>query len=346
VNAHHNRLFVRGPNHVDIFELPSGEFCATLDLDVGRWSEDRFLRSPQGAWQALSADGLIATLTPVFGTDDPLGQFVTTLFEARGVEGPIGITAAGDLYFTGLRDFWRLPLAPATRRPPGRFVSQSSEIMGKSRCGRRIIIRVISASPVEGSAERWFFIAVGTSPATTTCSFIGDSRGGLMWRGEACLEPDLEQLPIAPNIRNQFSKIGVLGRDQLILLGKRSQWFAFVPHGKRMQLDPIRPNPEQVHAIQDLKDWRLQSGFGFNLKVAVWSDGSRAVLDARGMLHLRSMRDVPESTLLLGDRQISGWSSDGRIWGQPFFCGDGVPVDDVDAICRELIEAFAEGLPR
>jgi hypothetical protein len=187
---------------------------------------------------------------------------------------------------------------------------------------------------------------VGSGPSTTSYRYLGDSQHG---QGDAprlaCLEPDLEQLPIAPNIRNHFSRIGVLGSGQLVLMGKLEQWFAVVRRDKRMLLEAIRPSPGSVRAVSEFADWRSRASFGFNLKTAAWSDGSRAVLDARGMLHLRSSGDVPETTLLLGDRQISGWCCDGRIWGQPFFCGEQSAVDDVAGIFHELIEAFAGRLP-
>ena len=57
--------------------------------------------------------------------------------------------------------------------------------------------------------------------------------------------------------------------------------------------------------------------------MAAWDDGSRAWLDSRGMLHLRSADpDVPEVTLVLGGDDLAGWASDGSVFGHRYYVGD------------------------
>jgi hypothetical protein len=48
--------------------------------------------------------------------------------------------------------------------------------------------------------------------------------------------------------------------------------------------------------------------------------GSRAFLDSRGLLHLKSgARNLPEISLVLADGEVAGWTSDGFVCGPPFF---------------------------
>ncbi|HEX7376620.1 MAG TPA: hypothetical protein VF278_05880, partial [Pirellulales bacterium] len=61
----------------------------------------------------------------------------------------------------------------------------------------------------------------------------------------------------------------------------------------------------------------------FRLRIARWADGSRAWLDSRGLLHLKSSdRTLPELTIVLApDAEVSAWASDGRVWGLCFYTG-------------------------
>lgn len=63
-----------------------------------------------------------------------------------------------------------------------------------------------------------------------------------------------------------------------------------------------------------------------NLKFTkyIWADGSEAVLDSRGLLHLKSSdTSVAECTLLLVlEKTTAGWSADGKLTGNPYFTGN------------------------
>jgi hypothetical protein len=76
------------------------------------------------------------------------------------------------------------------------------------------------------------------------------------------------------------------------------------------------------------------------LRRAVWNDGSEAFLDTRGLLHLRSANiNIPELSIVLTSGPLSGWSADGRYWGDRYFIGDGpllVPPDDIFATIQQF----------
>jgi hypothetical protein len=54
-----------------------------------------------------------------------------------------------------------------------------------------------------------------------------------------------------------------------------------------------------------------------------WPDGSEAVVDTRGLLHLRSAdTSVPElSVLLVIGQPTAAWAADGNVAGSPYFTG-------------------------
>ena len=50
--------------------------------------------------------------------------------------------------------------------------------------------------------------------------------------------------------------------------------------------------------------------------------GSRAFLDSRGLLHLKSSDPkVPEVTLVLSEPNLAGWCSNGDLWGEKYYTG-------------------------
>lgn len=77
-------------------------------------------------------------------------------------------------------------------------------------------------------------------------------------------------------------------------------------------------------------------GVGYTLREVKWKDGSRAVLDSRGMLHLQSSDStIPEMTLVFNEKNVSGWCSTCQIWGRDYFLDEGCP--DVRKVAPEVI---------
>jgi hypothetical protein len=79
----------------------------------------------------------------------------------------------------------------------------------------------------------------------------------------------------------------------------------------------------------------------------IWANGSEAVLDSRGLLHLKS-NDVaiPQvSIILVVEKTTACWSADGMVTGSAYFTGknppNGVPVAD---FYEQYIQSFIKGL--
>jgi hypothetical protein len=107
--------------------------------------------------------------------------------------------------------------------------------------------------------------------------------------------------------------------------------------------------PNRVRAFSDriaLFSDRIALGANrWGLRCATWEDGSRAYLDDRHLLHLRSSDpSVPEVSLVLAEGEISGWCSDGRTWGHPYFLVD-EPSAGPGEVWEDAIRPFLERLP-
>ena len=105
--------------------------------------------------------------------------------------------------------------------------------------------------------------------------------------------------------RKQQLALDLDPRSQRIVLRRAEGFGSF--NGKKLGFKPVTTGGPR----------------GYHLSVATWDDGSQAFLDSRGLLHLKSSDPkIPEVSIVLCDGMVSGWCSDGRVWGDPFFFGD------------------------
>ena len=75
--------------------------------------------------------------------------------------------------------------------------------------------------------------------------------------------------------------------------------------------------------LPTVTDENIASGSGFALHIAEWKNGSKAWLDTRGLLHLKSAnRANLEITLAMRDGPLSGWLSSGEVFGDTYYYGD------------------------
>ena len=82
----------------------------------------------------------------------------------------------------------------------------------------------------------------------------------------------------------------------------------------------------------------------YSLSVATFADGSRCVLDSRGMLHCQSSdRSLPEFSLIIVMGDTAGWCADGRTFGRSYFLGDITPVPAAE-FWNEIVLPFIQRL--
>jgi len=169
----------------------------------------------------------------------------------------------------------------------------------------------------------------------------------------ACdLHGDLYRRITDRSLRNRFDGIFIL--NQCLYLRTIKGDILAVKTGGNLVVNRIQPKIAMIRPAPDLmpnwapfEDTPSPPGTGYTLKVAEWSDGSRAWLDSRCLLHLRSAnRDVPEATIVLAEGRLCGWSEEGGYFGTAYFNPSSEQADenrDVD-VCRKAIDGFAEFL--
>ena len=146
-------------------------------------------------------------------------------------------------------------------------------------------------------------------------------------------------------LRNRFSGIGV--SNQRLFLRTNKGDVLIVETDSPLLLRKIRPADGAMQNVVPFQDTPSPAGTRYTLKVAEWEDGSRAWLDSRCLLHLRtSSREVPEATIVLSEGQLCGWCEEGGYFGKGYFNPDAEVTDpERDAeICRKAIDGFAEFL--
>ncbi len=103
----------------------------------------------------------------------------------------------------------------------------------------------------------------------------------------------------------------------------------------------IRPAKLEKRSVQS----------SYTLQQAEWANGSKAWLDSRGLLHLKSAnRSHPEVTLVMRDGSLSGWLSSGDVFGDDYYIGKNPATSGLRRITPETawnlaIRPFIESVP-
>jgi hypothetical protein len=122
------------------------------------------------------------------------------------------------------------------------------------------------------------------------------------------------------HVRNHFASVGVADAGDLVLLKCGQRVVIHLSPTNQLALDARIDHPA-TRAVP-FGPRRRAPGARFWLREARWPDGSRALLDSRGLLHLQSAdRSLPEISLVLSGG-IAGWTSDGHTFGWAYFHSD------------------------
>ena len=306
-------LFSRG--RVDAFDPGTGQRFATLATPGARWVGSRFFQNA-GAWYTVSFDGHEVGLSRVNGAS----AGTLALFERQGLDGPWGITDGGRVYSTASGTLVMLSLPFATPLLLERI----------SRDGHRLVVRPRTGPQTErylldlerGEARRVYgagiIHALEPQVHAALSRIAGSVRRNL--RGVA-VGADGSLLLVAPDARCLAIQQGNAGQLELRYTGLAlggAKTRAVQP-----ELIPFRkvPGPRETHVT---------------LSEAVFAEGSRAFLDGRGLLHLKSSdRTLAEVSLVLSDLAVAAWTSAGHACGPKYFLGE-LPVSEPHAVWEDL----------
>ncbi|MCA9075771.1 MAG: hypothetical protein KDA93_12105 [Planctomycetaceae bacterium] len=328
VVEHGGVLFVIRQGIVDVHSLSDGSHLKSLAIPRHLTLRDgRFFQS-SGSWHALSYEGLTAHLEEV-----PLGGIkpdqVMTVFDSIAANGPVVLTKDGRFYFTHDETVW----SPEIK-------NTCFDHVDVGRSGQRVRLGELRSGvhriPMPGSGQVLDLETRESHPMY------------------APLEPDvpreLVRPPLRP-IRTRFLRVGFLNAWNIVLESRRgTKWKVdlrplAVYHSMKDQLKLVMltgADVDRVRHVRSLDQMRAPSEVGFRLHQAVWEDGSRVILDSRGLLHLKSSdRSIPEATLVLTEPEVAVWVSDGRMWGSPYYLGDRQP-NDLKDIIKTVFTPFVE----
>lgn len=289
---------------VRAYSITNGKLLGRA-LNSYQWVHGRFLRVKDRYWFP-AWDGQQIKFEPVTLpkeiNSNPAGT--VSLFDREGVDGPWLADANGIITSTATGESIRLPLPPGTRNGP--------DTIRISLDGNRVFAATLS--------PKW--------------ACVLDLQTGQVQdrpvRHQHWMPDMLDPPPTLPNW-NLYRVIDSLGQysDSLAFCGRKGRWrwITFAagrilirdahsdPIGDRWPLGSLSFSPMPVLA-----------SLGCTLQVAEWPNGSKAFLDSRGLLHLKSHDpSLAEVSVVLSDGEIAGWTSDGYVCGPSFFFDDQRP---------------------
>lgn len=257
-----------------------------------------------------------------------------------GAHGPVLTHVPTDGFTTAMFD--QLSFGPVAIIPPAsssNFVEEApalignvSQILGIANDGRMIV--------VAPNATIQHHRVKGVRVLAADHNSVSASK---------LMMPDAFALISDRNLRKRFSAIGVLA-GKLCLRSSRGGVAVFstvsIPEFQGSTQLAVQPNWIPFEHIPG------PPNVGFELKAAEWPNGSRAILDSRGLLHLQSSNsaEVPEITLVLREGRLSGWceenddDEDDGCFGLPYFTKNGTetPGHSDAIVCRQAIDSFVE----
>ncbi len=152
---------------------------------------------------------------------------------------------------------------------------------------------------------------------------------------------------IQKNFRNRFHRIALYNGCLVLLRNQRAFILQNVNKTLNWVASPLvfsEPLRKEAYFQCDNK---LEKEVGFRLEFARQNQ-MEAVLDSRGLLHLRSLNSLhTELTLTINDGLASGWTSDGRWFGSAYHCSPNAvsSSNEIDTdVLQPLLEQFSGGV--
>lgn len=144
-------------------------------------------------------------------------------------------------------------------------------------------------------------------------------------------------------VRSQIRLIGV-AEGRLVLTHPRGQKLILKLSNDSQRLI-LFPVPLPASLSRTFGPSFRPKGRQYRLRQVDWEDGSRATLDSRGLLHLRSSRqNLPEITLVLQDMEVTCWTSAGTCCGDDYFLQPDSRKVPAQVIMEQVLTPFVKQL--
>jgi hypothetical protein len=266
-------------------------------LNPYHWVHGRFLRVKDRFWFP-TWDGQQIKFEPALqGLVD--GPPVLVVFDREG-EGPWFATATGSITSALSGESIRLPLPASSRHGP--------DTVRVSLDGHRVFAATL--------VPKW--------------ACVLDLQTGQVQdrpvRQQHWVPDMLDPPPTLPNW-NLFRVLDLIAHsgNAIAFCGRKGRWRWINCDTGRI----VIRDADSVNVTWPGLPFSLQPtppGLGCTLQVAEWPNGSKAFLDSRGLLHLKSYDpSLAEVSLALSDGEVAGWTSDGYVCGPSFFFEDQRP---------------------
>lgn len=290
---------------VRAYSLADGKLLGRA-LNSYHWVHGRFLRVKDRYWFPVW-DGQQVKFEPVTLPKDiaPNAASAIVLFDREGVDGPWLADASGTITSTATGESLRLPLPPGIRNGP--------DTIRVSLDGHRVFAATL--------VPKW--------------ACVLDLQTGQVQnrpvRQQHWVPDMLDPAPTLPNW-NLYRVIDLLGQygDFLAFCGRKGRWRWFTFAADRIIIRDADSHGINVtwpgSAPLSFAHSPVPASLGCTLQVTEWPNGSKAFLDSRGLLHLKSHDpSLAEVSLVLADGEVAGWTSDGHVCGPAFFFEDQRP---------------------
>ena len=279
--------------HVEAIDMMTGRVLGAYEFTPGRmrvWYGHIFCLSD--GWYALSWDGLGIRWERVLSLDECGRLGLIAVFASSRVEGFLGVTAEGDLYESPGGTFRKMLPAKAGL----------VELRAAAEDGNTLLL----VDRTNGS-HAWCVELPQMHCARLLLSDLSAPHASL-------LGPVIQRMGRIHSLPWRFGEIIGEPANGLTLISRRGhRWrFELARTHDRICLRQADPGPWGKRAV--FQPPESPAWAHYQLRRAQWRDGSQAWIDSRGLLHLKSSdAAIPEVSFVLFERDVAGWSSDGRL---------------------------------
>lgn len=349
----HPRLFKvtasHGADHVQEFELPfaspiydickhadilyvvfksqtvlfSMETCERLVVvehpEHTRWLRHRFFTQASD-WVVLTYDGQTVHWERVFSAASLRGQWLVSIHDCQCLAAPVAVTNRNTVIVSGSGEELQFnsTISPQIPGTPTAHPIDGPHIGGVNN----ISMQVATIAP-DGNRFVMIHPTEKAWPGTWVVDLLARTASPTWGNQPHWLNSVAYHASTRRNIRNKFVSAGVC-HGQLVLATHKqtSVAISLSTDRTRLNLQPLEMTGLELDYRSDFRFLQAPSDVGYEFKVAQWADGSRVILDSRGLLHLQSSNaEIPEMTLVLNDENVAGWCNQNEVWGDTVFTG-------------------------
>ncbi len=231
------------------------------------------------------------------------------LFDVEGMQGPVGLAThdgkrVGLLSHTG--ELLYLPIHPFHGL---RELGVPINILAVSPNGTRVVIK-----------HQW---NRDTHSETAVIDVLNRTVTPVRGDPYLAVDPEIWKWVHPRTYRNRIRAIARHGKGLLLQTSAHDFLSLSYDYVKdRFRIMPLNINRNRLTLMRTFRPIPGPPGVSYKLQMAEWTDGSRAFLDSRGLLHLKSSDPkIPEASFVLAEGTVSGWCATGELWGNDYYTG-------------------------